>query len=486
MNTERITEQNKERLINSIFTNYTNSEDFTFDDYSRLKLLSKISKLEKLKVIEKLSEYKDVVIDTDEKPSFNFIRQEKKCSINEYIPMTNYGSKKRSKRFSTLFQKGLNLNLFTENPRKKIKLSVGNILPNNFDEISEEIEIKKKDNNYNLDRYSLNIPENKNILNDEEFLNFSKRAGNSRLLTSRNPISTHEKSFTETSLNFNKKNEGTDNKVMRLTQSDHRETKLIFQKIPNLKKLSRNINSFNTSNATTSFKSYSSSQHKPRMSSMFKKIEGKILNNESLFLSVNNNNIKHFNHKENKSGFKTSKQLIDRIINDGFVIDKYIKSNRSKSRIAKENKDKEPVLLKKQEKKKQSNTKKPRLENKKKDLTDEEVFCKKLSLVPGFAKQFFRNIYNRILFENRVLNKTESHDIKSAVDKLERRKRLIKQLKKDTIQRMRIAQDNIITENDDKIIFDEDKKFLDLYGNFEGLAWLIKKKNIIKYGKIYH
>ena len=163
MNTERITEQNKERLINSIFTNYTNSEDFTFDDYSRLKLLSKISKLEKLKVIEKLSEYKDVVIDTDEKPSFNFIRQEKKCSINEYIPMTNYGSKKRSKRFSTLFQKGLNLNLFTENPRKKIKLSVGNILPNNFDEISEEIEIKKKDNNYNLDRYSLNIPENKNI-----------------------------------------------------------------------------------------------------------------------------------------------------------------------------------------------------------------------------------------------------------------------------------------------------------------------------------
>ena len=90
------------------------------------------------------------------------------------------------------------------------------------------------------------------------------------------------------------------------------------------------------------------------------------------------------------------------------------------------------------------------------------------------------------MFENRVLNKTESHDIKSAMDKLERRKRLIKQLKKDTIQRMRIAQDNIITENDDKILFDEDKKFLDLYGNFEGLTWLIKKKNIIKYGKIYH
>ena len=358
MNTERINEQNKERLINSIFTNYTNSEDFTLDDYSRLKLLSKISKLEKLKVIEKLSEYKDVVIDTDEKPSFNFIRQEKKCSINEYIPMTNYGSKKRSKRFSTLFQKGLNLNLFTENPRKKIKLSVGNILPNNFDEISEEIEIKKKDNNYNLDRYSLNIAENKNILNDEEFLNFSKRAGKSRLLTSRNPISTHEKSFTETSLNFNKKNEGTNNRVMRLTQSAHRETELMFRKIPNLKKLSRNINSFNTSNATTSFKSYSSSQHKPRMSSMFKKIEGKILNNESLFSTANNNNITHFNHKENKSGFKTSKQLIDRIINDGFVIDKYIKSNRSKSRTAKENKDKEPVLLKKQEIKKQTNTKK--------------------------------------------------------------------------------------------------------------------------------
>ena len=51
---------------------------------------------------------------------------------------------------------------------------------------------------------------------------------------------------------------------------------------------------------------------------------------------------------------------------------------------------------------------------------------------------------------------------------------------------MRIAKDNFITEKDDKILIDEEKKAFDLYGNLDGLEWLMMKRNIITYGKKYH
>ena len=72
------------------------------------------------------------------------------------------------------------------------------------------------------------------------------------------------------------------------------------------------------------------------------------------------------------------------------------------------------------------------------------------------------------------------------MEKLLRRKKLKEQIKKETIKRMRIAKDNFITEKDDKILIDEEKKAFDLYGNLDGLEWLMMKRNIITYGKKYH
>ena len=212
----------------------------------------------------------------------------------------------------------------------------------------------------------------------------------------------------------------------------------------------------------------------------------KKLNHDSFFIKRNNNsNLKSYNQRFNKSELKSSN--INRIINDGFVIDKYIKSNRLKTRKTPKKTDKERILLKLEKRLKAINNKKRKEYKKKNDnLTDEEIFSKKLSLVPGFAKKFFRDIYNRILFENRVLSKKEEYNIKSAMEKLMRRKKLITELKRDTIQRMRIARDNLVTEQDDKNLIGEQKKAFDFYGNLDGLEWLIMKKNILYYGKKFH
>ena len=190
---EKLTNTNKERLINSTFKDYKSSEEFTYDDYSRLKLLTKISKLEELKEIEKITKYKDVIINDDEKPSFNFLRQDAKCLNSNYIPKTSYGYKNRKKKFSTVFKKHLNLNLFTENVKKKIKIEDN--FPNDFDDINEQIELKEIGNICETDKYLLN--ENLNILNQEEYWNNSKYIKNTRALTSKYPKSSYKKSLTE-------------------------------------------------------------------------------------------------------------------------------------------------------------------------------------------------------------------------------------------------------------------------------------------------
>ena len=100
--------------------------------------------------------------------------------------------------------------------------------------------------------------------------------------------------------------------------------------------------------------------------------------------------------------------------------------------------------------------------------------------MPRFAKKFFREIYKKILFENRVLNKIEVYNIDNAMEKLNLKKKLMKETKKDTTHRMRLAKDNIITEKDDKALINEQKKQFDFYGNLDGLEWLLTKKNIIK------
>ena len=495
---EDILEKDKDKFINSIFKNYKSSEEFTYDDYSRLKLLTQISKLEELRDVEKMTKYKDIIINDDEKPRFNFLREEAKYLNSDYIPKTNYGYKNRNKKFSTVFKKHLNLNLFTENVKKKIKIEDN--FPNDFDDINEQIELKEIENISEMDKYLIN--EKINILNQEEYWNNSKNIKSTRALTSKNPKSLYAKSFTEPNLNNNKIKSKRISDTQRVIKSARRDINNIFPKnknknLINLKlsnkntfsRNSTNINNINNnlSNYTTTFKSFSMSQSKKnKLKNTFKKIEEKVLNRDSFFITRNNNNPQHYNNKKNKTEFKSSKQLINRVINDGFVIDKYIRTNRLKTRKTQEKKDKESILLKLLERLKTKNDKKNKKRYKKFDLTDEEVFIKKLSLVPGFAKKFFRSIYNRILFENRILNKNEVVYMKSLFEKYYGKKRLNNELKKATLQRMRITKDNLVTEKDDKILLEEQKKAFDYYGNLDGLEWLITKRNILTYGRKYH
>ena len=104
---EKITNKNKKYVINHIFKDSKCKEEITKDDYSPLKILARISKLEELRDIDKITKFNDKVIDTDSRPSFNFLRKDSKCLNFEYIPQTNYGYKNRKKKFSTLFKKSI-------------------------------------------------------------------------------------------------------------------------------------------------------------------------------------------------------------------------------------------------------------------------------------------------------------------------------------------------------------------------------------------
>ena len=253
---------------------------------------------------------------------------------------------------------------------------------------------------------------------------------------------------------------------------------LINLKLSNKKVNSRNIIVNNLSNNTKSFTSFSNNN-------TFNRTNRNDLNRDKLFITRNNGNFYYHECKTSRAGIKISKKLINEIINNGFIIDKYIKSNRLKTKKGQNKIDKELILLKLQERLKNRNEKKLK-EKKKEELTDEKLFIKKLALVPKFAKNFFRSIYNKILFENRVLNKNEILDMKTAIEKQYEKKRLLEEIKKATLKRMRITNDNMVTEKDDKVLLEEEKKILDSYGNLDGLEWLITKRNVLTYGKKYH
>ena len=489
---EKITNYYKEQQINRLIKNYKPSEEFTSDDYSRLKLLTQITKLEELKVIDKLSDYKGNATNTDDIPNYKFLRRDSKCLDNDYIPKTNYGYKHRNKQFSTALKKQINLNLFTQNKEKKIKLE--DYFPNDFDEINEQIELKEMKNISDINRY-LYEKESNIMKNLEEISNISKKkAKRAQSVTAKDKKSFYEKSFTEPNLNYDKNKHKRKTEIRRPIQSSKGNTNIDNAKIQNILNLKllnkkiyqRNSTNFNISNNTTSLNSFSTSKtKKKKYLNTFKNIEKKVLNPDSFFITNNNNNFINSSSRANSS-FKNSKQLINRIINDGNIIDKYITSNRLQMKKTQRKIDKEYILLKLKEKLDLQKSEKTKKAEKKIDLTDEHIFSNKLSLVPNFAKKFFREIYNRILFENRVLNKNEDYNIKSEMEKLLRRKKLKEQIKKETIKRMRIAKDNFITEKDDKILIDEEKKEFDLYGNLDGLEWLMMKRNIITYGKKYH
>ena len=486
---EKLTFKNKDRLVNRIFNNYKSSREFSSEDYARLKLIKKITKLEELKDIDKIYEYQESIYNSDNKPSYNFMRQDSKCFNNDYIPKTNYGYKNRNKKFSTLFKRNLNLNLFTQNKKKKIEKE--NIFPTDFEEINEEIELKKMENN-SMNKYLINEDTNK-LNNKDNYSNYIKISkANSNNLISKFRKDIYQKCVTEPNLILEEENSKRNSEIKRINKSAKRVSAfLVNRNIINLKLSNKkicgrndnnNINS-NLSNYTTAFRSFSVSQPKDNnIKEIINKKEEKKLNSDSFYNRINSSTYRE-EYKMTPLEIKTSRDLMNRIINDGFVIDKYIKSNRLNLRKDEKKKNKEEILLKLEQRIKLRNNKKLKIKKdkkKEKKLTDEELFQTRLVKMPRFAKKFFREIYKKILFENRVLNKIEVYNIDNAMEKLNLKKKLMKETKKDTTHRMRLAKDNLITEKDDKALINEQKKQFDFYGNLDGLEWLLMKKNIIK------
>ena len=301
MQSETLSHKKKEAMINSIFKNYKSSQKFKREDYSSIKLLTQISKLEELKDIDKLSGYKEVVINNEEKPKFKFLRQDAKCLNNNYEPQTSYGYKNRNKKFSTIFKKNLNLDLFTQNKKKIIKKE--NYFPIDFEEINELIELKKFENLSSMNRYLIK----ENILSNREDYsnnrNISSKFRASRVLTSKNRKNSYEKCLTEPNLNYDKGKSKRKSDMGRIIKSAKRDTNFLMnnnKNIVNLKLLSKNIynrndTNNNLSNYTTTFKSFSTSQSKKnKKEKAYNKLENKVLNHNSFFIKKNDINLNNY------------------------------------------------------------------------------------------------------------------------------------------------------------------------------------------------
>ena len=487
----------------------------------KLKIINRYFKLQKLKQDEKISRFKDNYIDHTEKPKFYFMRSNLKIENKNYNykPSTNLCKEKRSRTFSTLFKKSLNLNGFRNNNKYSGRNLETEIYPHNFDDIQSLIELREINNNNNENKYLLsdnynNTNDNKTQKNKTLKLNENikeKKIKNNKMSLIRNP-KIEKREFTKSIILTKKKNSKynlnlENNKKKRpITSKGNRKLSIGILKENKLdiNKRKRNINSANyklkgqksereynlnlneknilnsfgntsnknISNYTTTFKSYSKSLSKKKTLTdniLFKNIEKKILDKK--------------NNKMNTP--KTTKQIINSILNDCTIIDNYIRKKEIGEDYSYSKEDKEKVLLKLADRLKNKRKLKIKIREKqpKKIPKDSIYFQEKLEKIHGVAKKFFREVYNQILFEKRVLNKVEKTNIFDAMEEKQNKKKLTEQFKKEAKDKMLITRANIITEKDDKRLLDEQKKLFDFYGNLDGLEWLITKRQILDFDR---
>ena len=492
------------------------------DFQPKFKLLNKYFKLEKLKYEEKVSRFKDGFIDSTEKPNFFFMRNDLKIKNKLFTPTTNLCAKNRNQTFllkKNDIIKGLP-NLETE------------IYPNNFEDIDSLIELRKMKNNLITNKYILNNKDyqnfnnNKNIFENENSIKIkkeginNKKYSNNKLKKRKNKsnliknIKNENFEFTKSIIIKNKSNKYNlylnskkkrpitakcnrnvsislinKNKIIQIKDNNKkREIKSANFQRPQYQKLQRenhttpriktvknifsNCSNRNTSSCTTTFKSYSKSLLKSKNSNkILNKIEKEILNSNS---------------NTDKKEYKSTNQLINRVLNDCNIIDTYIR-NRDKEKTSNKN-DKEQILLKLADRLKKNKIRKLKIQVKGKQISriipeDEKVFEKKLAKIPYVAKKFFREVYKQILFEKRVLNKVEKTTIMDAIEEKQTKKKLNEQFKKEAKDKMIITRENIITDKDDKKLLEEQRKLFDFYGNLDGLEWLITKRNVMNFGK---
>jgi hypothetical protein len=254
----------------------------------------------------------------------------------------------------------------------------------------------------------------------------------------------------------------------------------------NIKNSFANTSYRNISSYTTTFKSYSKSfgtKNKIIDNKLFKNIEKQVLNPDSV--STFNNKINNIQTEKNE--FKSTRQIINRILNDCHIIDKYIRNKGVDKEDNSRKIDKEEILLKLAEQVKKNKVKKLKISVKGKRARiipdDNIIFEQKLEKIKGIAKKFFRDVYKQILFEKRILNKIEKKNIIDAIEEKQTKKKLFEQIKKEAKEKMIITNDYIVTEEDDKKLLEEQRRLFDFYGNIDGLEWLITKRNIMDYDK---
>ena len=482
------------------------NDDASFNEEMKndLKKLKRFIKLSHLKSEEKLWELNEPFIDF-KKQNLMFFRPENKLKLYIYEPSTNFCGVYRGKSFSTLYKKNVILNGFrnySNYPKEETE-----IFPMNFEDINAEIELKKTQDNINKNKLRIRLQnnmktnhKNKIIKKTTENINnqIDNRNSSNNKLKNINKRNNNDLSAFQNNINksesikiLHKKNSSSyfsdfSTKTKESAVTSNKKLDEYYLKTENRKeKYKSKIKPLFSVNKTPSAK-------KSRNKKLFKDIENQILNQKKN--SISRNNKIFYSQKKNKSNvsnntnnsndtsvFKSTKEIISRALNDGDIIKNCIinKSNE----INKAYKiDAEEILLKLAERLKVKKTNRNyKLSKKHIILSDEDFYKKKLSKIPKRCKNFFREVYRRILLETRFLNKDDNNPINKMEENLSKKK-LQEQFKKIAHDQMVCLKDNIITEKDDKKLLKEQYKY-DFYGNLDGLEWLIVKQSIFGFDK---
>ena len=186
----------------------------------------------------------------------------------------------------------------------------------------------------------------------------------------------------------------------------------------------------------------------------------------------NNNSL----HLKNKTSQNLNSE-VHKVLNDTKIIKESITDTIREENRSKNKKDSERVLLKLANKllKKQNKLSPKKYSNQIETL--EEQYIDKLQTIPNSVKEEFRECFKKILFQNRVLNKSEPNEENVYEERLKYLKDQ-KKIQRETLENMYILKENVFTGKEDQQVFKEEMVF-DNYGNISSLEWLIMKHHVL-------
>ena len=198
------------------------------------------------------------------------------------------------------------------------------------------------------------------------------------------------------------------------------------------------------------------SSSRPKTSACFrtKSREKKVLN-------VNAENKKKF--KKNVESVMNDtriikESIIDRVKEESKAVEKANHPKYFKVKKRKEKKTYEPVPLPKPK-------------------SDEETYIDALEKIPGCIKKEYREVFKKMLTEDRLLNRPDPRYINPYDQKVIFLKEQ-KQFQQEAFKTMYVLKENIVTGKEDDIF--KDAKVFDDFNDLESLKWLVQKKNILE------